>query len=217
MKKTVLIKLSLFCLGLLIVRVATSSNWSFVFMFWNLFLAWLPYYFIRLYPKTNSKPKQVCFLLLSLLFLPNAPYIITDLFHLHQSPVAPLWLDLLLILSFAMLGLSYFILSVKEILLIAAEFITSKTSYFFVKLSLMLLSAYGIYLGRFLRFNSWDVLTDPLNLIDRIFHSLCDNSQIKETLSITLSFAIFLFLIYELYESLRYEKSDPKKLFEKTT
>jgi uncharacterized membrane protein len=217
MKKSILVKLTGFCLGLLLVRIAMSSNFSFIFMFWNLFLAWLPYYFIKRYSKTTSKIKQVCFFLLSILFLPNAPYIITDLFHLHQNPAAPMWLDLLLILSFAMLGLSYFILSVKEILLIAADYIPNKASYMMVKVGIMLLSAYGIYLGRFLRFNSWDVLTDPLNLIDRIFHSLCDNSQIKETLSITLSFAIFLFLIYELYESLRYEKSEPKKLFEKTT
>lgn len=185
--------------GLLIIRLFYTSEGCYLFLVWNLFLAYLPYWFINRCIRATQPWKKQVYCLLSVLFLPNAPYIITDLFHLDNgNSLMPTWFDLVLICTFAITGLIYFILSLHGILFHLYHNFIFRRYIHVVKLALLAACAYGIYLGRYLRFNSWDVITNPLHLVKSIFISLFHPSHFKETWAITLTFTLFLFLIYEL-------------------
>lgn len=148
---------------LLAYRVAHTSSTAFLFLTWNLFLAWIPFVLSLALHRHMRMPGWVRagVFITWLLFLPNAPYILTDLVHLHQRSDMPYWFDMLLILSFAWSGL---VLGLASLFNVHAFL---KSSFGSVKAWLAVLvvqglCGFGIYLGRFLRLNSWDAFTDPL-------------------------------------------------------
>lgn len=203
MKSNTLLKLVLFCMMLVLVRFLKTGHYSFIFLFWNLFLAWLPYYFIKRYSKVKNKAAQYSLVILSILFLPNAPYLLTDLFHLSKNLIAPLWFDLVLILSFSLLGLILFIITTDQLLKVLAPYFRSASMFRVCKFLIILSNGYGIYLGRYLRFNSWDILSRPEELASGMYHSVFDTNCYKETLAVSITFAIFLYLLFEIYESFK--------------
>jgi uncharacterized membrane protein len=211
MLRNKLIKLVLFCVGLVILRLIITQQLGFVFLCWNLFLAWLPYYFVKKFNLVEGTWKKISMILLCILFLPNAPYIVTDLFHLKKDLLAPLWLDTILILSFALAGLVFFILTIHELLLLVKRFKDTQRIHAACKIVLMLLSSYGVYLGRYLRFNSWDIISDPYSLAHGIFHSLAGRGHLQ-TFGVTLTLAAFLYFIYELYEMMIYHKTEQHEI-----
>jgi uncharacterized membrane protein len=198
-----LLKLFAFCLALLLVRIIKTEQFSYAFLTWNLFLAFIPYYLIKKFKHAHSKPIQIFTIGSTILFLPNAPYILTDLFHLRERIAAPMWFDLILILSFAFLGMVFFVSCVSKLLLIINEMFGSGLITSSFKFFIMASSAYGIYLGRYLRFNSWDLVSDPINLARQMFYSVFSQNCYKETLSVTITFTIFLYLVFEILASLK--------------
>jgi uncharacterized membrane protein len=216
MKGNKLLTLVAFCFGLLIVRLFLTEKASFFFLLWNLFLAWLPLFFVKLFHQTDVTWKKISTVLLCILFLPNAPYIITDLFHLKKELVAPLWLDTILILSFALTGLCFFLLTIQELLSLVKRFRNTQRIHLLSKCMLMVLSAYGVYLGRYLRFNSWDIISDPCHLAKGMARSIFHHDHFKETFGMTITFAAFLFLIYELYEILITSKQNTNEIHDPT-
>jgi uncharacterized membrane protein len=209
-KINLLHKLVLFCVTLILMRIIKTGHYSFVFLFWNLFLAWLPLFFVRFIKKPEKKMQNFLLLMLSVLFLPNAPYILTDLFHLKKQLLAPLWFDTVLILSFAFTGLMYFILTLEKILEEAAKLLPSFVNIL-AKPTLFLATGYGIYLGRFLRYNSWDLLVHPFRLTAGMFRSLFTWEHCRQTIPITIIFTIFLYLLYEIYISFKNRSGDIQK------
>lgn len=202
MKITVINKLVAFCIALVVVRIIKTEHYSFLFLFWNLFLAYLPVLFIKLIKPKTHKYLSFIFLMSAILFLPNAPYILTDLFHLKKALVAPLWFDLILIVSFAVLGIIYFITSLELILYIIKRNYNQKINAI-AKPILFLACGYGIYLGRYLRYNSWDIISSPLDLVNGMVNSVFNPNYYKETLSVTITFTVFLYLIFEIYLSFK--------------
>ncbi|PBQ34346.1 hypothetical protein CNR22_22065 [Sphingobacteriaceae bacterium] len=203
MKTTYFLKLFAFCILLLILRALQTGNLSFFFLLWNLFLACIPYALIKKYNPFAKAIQRNLILVLTLLFLPNAPYILTDLFHLTKNLIAPMWFDLILILSFSLLGLSLFVMTIARILDILSDQIKSRVQLNLFKFLILLSNGYGIYLGRYLRFNSWDVLSNPDDLVLQMFYSVFDSKNCKETLGVTFTFTIFLYLVYEIYDSFK--------------
>lgn len=132
---------------------------------------------------------------MAILFLPNAPYIITDLFHLRQRADMPLWFDTMVIFSVALSGLVLFyvaLFGIKDVLerfwgRIAAEFSIVLVAF---------LCSFGIYLGRYLRFNSWDVLSNPNDLFDGIGNQLINSSIYTRVVGVTLLYGTFLLMGY---------------------
>jgi uncharacterized membrane protein len=198
-----LLKLFFFCIALVIVRIIMTEQLSYVFLTWNLFLAFIPYLLIKKFKHEQSKPIQLIIIGATILFLPNAPYILTDLFHLRERIAAPMWFDLILILSFAFLGMVFFVLCVNQLLLIFNRMFGDGLISTILKFLIMLSSAYGIYLGRYLRFNSWDLVSDPINLARQMIYSVFSQNCYKETLSVTITFTIFLYLVFEIVASLK--------------
>lgn len=141
---------------------------TFLFLIWNLFLAWLPFWLSVLFQHLENEKNN--YLLMAgtafcwLLFLPNAPYILTDLLHLRPRPPIPVWYDALLITSFAWTGLLLGLLSLYPFHRFLKKHLSERWTFLAV-LAVLLLCSFGIFLGRFLRWNSWDVINHPKGIM----------------------------------------------------
>ena len=179
-------------------RVVITGRLSFLFLIWNLFLAVLPFG-ISTMLCTARGPLRARVLLPAgvawLLFFPNAPYILTDLFHLDTRPGVPLWYDLALILSCAWNGLMLAYASLSDMQRLVQQRLGFWVGWGFATVALVL-SSFGIYLGRYLRFNSWDVLSNPLTLFYDIVDRLLHPFSFPGTWGVTLIFGLFLLLGY---------------------
>lgn len=159
------------------VRADHTGAPAFDFLHWNLFLAWVPYALaLVLLALDRARAPGWMFLppgIVWLLFLPNAPYILTDFIHLGAIPGAPLWFDALLIGAFAGTGL---LLGLTSLLLVHHLVAARRGSLagWLLALGSLALSSIGIYLGRFPRFNSWDVLSNPDGLVQVVLGRLAD-------------------------------------------
>lgn len=183
-----------------VMRVFYSGRYSFMFLVWNLFLAWVPLFCALALWRYSQRPRPA-FILNALLlagwlaFLPNAPYLVTDLLHLAQRHNVPLWYDLILLFTFAWNGLIVGFTSlwiVQEVLQRLYGAVVAWLAIFFS----LAASGFGVYLGRFLRWNSWDVLANPQWLAYDILVRLVDPFSHPRTVVVTLLFAGFLTLAY---------------------
>jgi uncharacterized membrane protein len=191
----------LFTCSLLIGRVWYSGKPTYLFLVWNLFLAFIPLVASELIHHTKSR--AVAWLLFTcwLLFLPNAPYIVSDLLHLKQRADVPMWFDVLLLFSAAFNGLILGLFSILNMDFFLQVFVSSKWRKAIIATSLVL-AAFGIYLGRFLRFNSWDVLADPLPLLADIADRFINPLSHQRTWAFTILFGMFMNVVYWLTKQL---------------
>lgn len=151
---------SLAALAFVAVRWRYSGFPFYLFLVWNLFLAWMPLAAAWMVLRLSGLLPRLVAGGLWLLFLPNAPYILTDLLHLGRAPGAPLWFDLLLLLAYALTGLLLGFVSLAMLHAAVARRYGAAAGWLFATGSLAL-SSYGVYVGRFLRWNSWDLLLRP--------------------------------------------------------
>lgn len=190
---------SAFSIVLLSSRIFYTGKLTYFFLFWNLFLAWVPFFLsLKLLP-TNLKPgigiKTIMLFLLWLIFFPNAPYIITDLIHLKPRHGTPFWFDIIMITSFVWNGLLLGFASLINVQQIISNKWGTKTGWQVVIASLIL-SSYGIYLGRFLRWNTWDVLFNPLHLLNDILSGFINPFYHMRMWGVTMVFSLFLICGY---------------------
>ena len=196
-KLNLLLLMSSLSLMILLGRFILARNIIGMMLVWNLFLAWIPlgvavmveklwrHRFIR---KTGVAIGIIAWLL----FFPNAPYLITDLIHLRASPEHMVWYDALMGFSFALSGLLTGFYSVLTIHRLIDKIWKNTTMAWLAICSSLMLSSYGIYLGRFGRWNSWDVLTNPFSLVKYCFYSLHEPLAIKTTI-------VFSFVMLTIY------------------
>ncbi|SFN94548.1 Uncharacterized membrane protein [Bizionia echini] len=196
-------------MGLLVIRMKLTQSFFLIFLVWNLFLAAISYAistFIISKPKI-SKPSLILSGSIWLLFLPNAPYIITDLLHLKISSNKLLWFDVLLITSFAYNGLMLFFLTLMDMQkLLLAHIKKSIVSYGFPLI--FLLTGFGVYLGRFLRYNSWEILNKPIQLLNDSLNILLTPNLHREAWLFTFAFAAFLGIGFSLFST--FQKTDER-------
>jgi uncharacterized membrane protein len=216
----ILFAFSTLCLLLSIIRVSVSASPMFLFLNWNLFLAFIPWAassLLIVYPQLQEKKMVVLSLLGTwLLFFPNAPYILTDLFHLtHSSRSMPMWFDLLLILSFAWVGLMFGYMSLWDIEIILKRYLIKSRlkgllryplSIPFISSVLLFVGSFGIYLGRYLRWNSWDIIAEPFALIYDIGDRFINPFLHPQTWGVTLFMGLFLNLVYWSLRLIKYRK-----------
>ena len=189
-----LIILSLLCCSLLIIRAVETQQVVGLSLLWNLFLAWMPLFFaliarrIALMSETITKSKQILiYLTLAfwLLFFPNAPYIITDLIHLGEYNSQILWFDTVGFFIAALAGMATGLYSLYVAHQVLNCLTTSILAWVIVSVSVTL-SGFGLYLGRFVRFNSWDLFTNPFYLLRKSFQELQNPLAMQTTLVFTL-------------------------------
>ena len=187
------------CVVLVAAQVAYSDSKRYVPLIWNLFLAWIPF-LLSFIAYSLSWRKKYLFIalpvtaLIWLVFFPNAPYILTDLQHLAKEPTGtPLWYDVLILVWFSWTGLLLGLASLYLMHDIVQRSFGRTPGWVFVFV-VSGLSSFGVYLGRFVRLNSWDILNEPKDIAVTILGLAIDPS--KRLLAFTILFAVFHLFVY---------------------
>jgi uncharacterized membrane protein len=167
----------------------------FFFFWWNLWLAMVPWLSSEAMGRGSNIWRLLLLGGLSVLFLPNAPYMITDLFHLRARAEFPLWYDTMLVFWFALIGIVLFYLTVFNIRAAIQHWMATWLVEAGIGL-LCLLNGFGIYLGRYLRFNSWDLWSNPDNLAEEILERLINPSASTRTVGVTLLYGLSMWVGY---------------------
>lgn len=187
------------CVLLVGARIRASNEYRYTGLIWNLFLAWIPFLLSYLaYSFSWKRSLLYIFLPITaffwLIFFPNAPYILTDLQHLAKETTrAPLWYDVLLLAWFAWTGMLLGLVSLYLMHDIVQRLFGRFAGWGFVFL-VAGLSSFGVYLGRFVRFNSWDILQDPGEVAISILGMAIDPSL--RLLAFTSLFTVFYLFVY---------------------
>lgn len=188
-----------FSVVLVMARIVYTGKFTFIWLIWNLVLAWIPYaissWFQQRPAVQEHRLKFVAVSLLWLLFIPNSFYILTDLFHLGKFTNVPNWFDLTLIISFAWNGLLLGVLSVRQMEKIMQPHLRGKHELLFIY-PIMWLNALGVYIGRYPRFNSWDIVTNPFALIAYLIKLICHPIQWMYAWGMVACFSIFMTFVY---------------------
>jgi len=211
-----LILASVLSLIMLAGRIVFSHRLSMGFYVWNLILAWLPLIFaLRVYQLIGERPARrwplsVC-AILWFLFFPNAPYMVTDFLHLFGRQPVPQWFDIVMMMSFAWTGLLLGYLSLMLMQETVRARHGSRWGWAFA-ITMLMLGTLGIYLGRFARWNSWDVLLRPNGLLGQVNHhpALKPNPEMAAFMVTFLCFSLLSYAtLYSLTHLRHHEPSPP--------
>jgi len=193
---------SMLAIGLFVVRAQASESYRYAFLIWNLILAWIPFGFAWIAYTATRLPKYLMDALIIicasvwLIFFPNAPYILTDFQHLAtRNTEVPVWYDVIMLLWFSWNGLLLGMISLYFMQSIVARKFGSTPGWIFVTI-VTTLSSLGIYLGRFLRWNSWDTVANPQSLVADILDRFIHPQNHPRTLVFTFLFTLFFLFIY---------------------
>ena len=193
--------------GMVAVRIAYTGSGEYRNMVWNLVLAWVPFVVAvgvyDRYGRGAPAARLALPALVWLLFLPNAPYLMTDFKYLAELDGAPIWYDVMLLTTFAWVGLLLGFGSLYLMHSVAARAVGAVGGWVAVG-AVLALTAFGIYLGRFERWNSWDVVRNPAGLGGDLWAGLTNPFAYPRTVAVTLALSAFLSLGYlVLYSFLR--------------
>ena len=186
------------------VRVSYSGNSYYQSLVWNLLLAWIPFalavYVYDLRRRGETGPLLWVGGALARSFFPNAPYIVTDFKWLRDSTGAPIWYDVVLVAAAAWCGLLLGFMSLYLIQAVVRALDRCRTRWLFV-LGVLAVGSFGIYLGRFERWNSWDVFTRPRRLTHEVWPHLAHPQDHPKTVVVTVLFTAFLAMTYLVFYS----------------
>lgn len=185
-------------IGLLIsARIIYSGSIRYIFISWNIFLGWIPYALSCFFESYRNKEKWKQLILFAswLLFFPNALYIVTDLIHLEEGTNVPLWYDAVLLFASSFIGLIMAFVSLQKV----EDFLRTKFSQRVIVIIIpviLFMGSFGVYLGRFQRWNSWDVLHNPLELAMDIASRFISPVDHIKTWMITIILTALYSLVY---------------------
>jgi len=186
--------------ALVTVRVVATHRLQHLYLVGNLLLAWIPLIATVLLDRwdaisSTSRSRKVAAIVVWFFFFPNAPYILTDLVHLRPEQHGHYWVDMVLILLFGLTGLVLAFLSLLSMQHRVERRLNRLSGWLFVAV-MSLLSGIGIYAGRFLRWNSWDVVARPWLIVGDIKELIVTPSYWVFSIVFPLVFALFLFTFY---------------------
>jgi len=201
------------CTAILVVRTVYGGRSQLLGLQWNLFLAWLPMwgalvaYNLGKRLGRRSWPLVVPFLFLWLLFFPNAPYILTDFMQLRPRGAVPIWFDVILIIAFAWTGAFLGLVSLYLMQSLIRRAFGVVSSWIFT-LGVLALTGFGVYLGRFPRWNSWDLLTDPRALLLDIWEQVSNPLANTTAFVFSIMFSLCLTAMYFVFVSVIHLRDD---------
>lgn len=200
-----LVGLTLLVYAMVGVRVLYTGGSNYGALVWNLFLAWIPFVLALVvyvgYRRRATSWKLLAGGALWLLFLPNAPYILTDAKHLRVTDSMPIEYDVVLVSAAAFAGLVLGFLSLYVMQTVVRRVAGALSAWVFA-LSVLALSSFGVYLGRFHRWNSWDLFTQPGALLGDIGAGFAHPYDHARTLAFMVVFSAFLGAVYFVFYSL---------------
>jgi uncharacterized membrane protein len=184
-----------------IARVQNSGETTYFFVAGNLTLAWMPLVFASLALIASQRHSPAGLLLTGalcvmwLLFFPNAPYVVTDLQHYEDSPLIAGWYDGLMLGSYVATGVLLGLLSLYIVQGVVARVAGPLASWAVVFVAIPL-CGFGIYVGRELRWNSWDAIVAPGKIIDDLVWVSTDGPMRLEAAAMTIGFSAFVMVTY---------------------
>ncbi len=199
------------CLLLLGGQVLYSGSGMYLFLGWNLLLATVPFLLALTIEAAvrHELPAPVPLLfVLWVLFLPNAPYLVTDFVHLGTDPSVPIWYDALLFSAFATVGLVLGLMSIR-ILMRTARHRIGPTAAWAATVAISAASSLGIFLGRFEQLNSWDMLVRPVT----VARVALVTGPLAHEAAFTLGFTVFLITAYKALELLALHAAGPSERY----
>lgn len=193
----------LVCVALVVARVAYSESGRHLGLIWNLFLAWIPF-ILAYFTHALLRRRNWLYIVfpitafLWLIFYPNAPYMLTDLQDLARNPGgAPLWYDVIIVVWCSWTGMLLGVISLYLMQDLVIRRLGRVTGWIFVFV-ISGLSSFGIYIGRFVRLNSWDILQKPTETAMEILGIVIDPSMRLAAFTLLYTF-FFLFIFLLLY------------------
>ena len=186
-------------------RILLFGSDYYIYLLWNIVLAILPFIISSILLLFATKGNFNIFLfivggILWLLLIPNAPYIVTDLIHMHERQAMPLIYDSFLLFSSALVGLILGMYSLSQInQIIKMKF--NKFSSEVIIIAIILFTSFGVYLGRFLRFNSWDIFNSPMSFINGVGNIFSQPNSITQAFVYTGLFFFFIYMSYSAWRS----------------
>ena len=182
---------------MIIVRFIYSGGHGFVFLVWNLFLAWIPFALSSVFKKMRdaNKWKQLLIFSVWLIFFPNALYIVTDLLHLDLETSIPKWYDVVLLFTSSITGLLMAFVSLLRVERFLMYKFSSRRVHVMM-IAILFLSSFGVYLGRFLRWNSWDIISNPIGLSYSIAKRFIFPFEYLQTWGITIMLTTLFYLLF---------------------
>ena len=212
------------CTALVIARVAYTESDRHLGLIWNLFLAWIPF-MLAYFAHAVSWRRASLYLIIPgiaflwLIFFPNAPYMLTDLQDLARSATdAPLWYDVIVVVWCSWTGMLLGVISLYLMQNIIVRSFGRRAGWLFV-FAISALSSFGIYIGRFVRLNSWDILQNPAETAQEILGIVIDPSRrlAAFTLLYTIFFLFVFLLLYSFSHMLREQVARKQDILEPTT
>jgi uncharacterized membrane protein len=189
-----LVASTVLCAALGITDPSNAANYPTRFLLWNLFLAWLPLVFAVIAGAARRTSVAVVSGVLWLAFLPNAPYLVTDLMHL-RGPSGEMWRHILQFGVAAWTGVLLGVVSLRIVHLRVAGRFGDRVGWFFAAAATAA-CAVGVALGRFMRWNSWDVVSTPRRIVDDSVRWLADPLADVRSTGVALAVAAFFGLAY---------------------
>jgi uncharacterized membrane protein len=188
--------------ALALFRMTRSDSLNYRFLVWNLILAWIPFLFAAIAYASAITRKPIMYIVIAgcaiawLIFFPNAPYILTDFQHLTIADSrVPVWFDVILLIWFAWTGLLLGIISLYLMQEIVNRWFNTAAGWLFA-IVVIGLSSFGIYLGRFGRWNSWDLWQNPIAVLRDVYDVVRHPRANISTVGFTLIFTLFFIFIY---------------------
>ena len=196
----VLVLSSCVSLGILLVHIISTHSFLYWYLGWNLLLAWLPLLFVFLLNKSlQYHPwlalRPMVWTVLWLAFLPNSFYIVSDLLHLQSVSTTDVLYDTIMMVSFMLNGLILGYISLYQVHQELKKRLSIRWVNSLISLSLLVCS-FAIYLGRDLRWSSWDLIVNPQGILFDISNQLVDPRHHVQAFTTTLLFFVLLETFY---------------------
>lgn len=204
----------LICILLVLARVAYTDTTRHTGLIWNLFLAWIPF-ILAYFAHAISWKRLWLFLIIPavaflwLIFFPNAPYMLTDLQDLARTrgTDAPLWYDVIIVGWCSWTGMLLGVISLYLMQDIVTRTFGRWVGWAFVFI-ISAASSFGIYVGRFVRLNSWDILQNPTETAMEILGLVIDPSRRLAAFTVLYTvFFLFIFLLLYSFSHMLQEQS----------
>ncbi len=208
-----LIKLSLIAVLLVICRLILPNHRSLGFLIYNLFLAFIPLIistYIRYYSSKKTKISNLICGIIWLIFFPNAPYILTDGLHVIGPSSAFVFIDVVIWIYILLIAFWIALLSLDDIETILLKQVKNRLFVHVVVAFITFISAYGIYLGRDLRLNSWDIVLRPYSLIEFIYQSFANETPGFFNWNAVVFYSIIIYLGYLIHIRNQKDKVESK-------